>query len=106
MFLGGCSMIKKIKINKEKNKDKIKLFDLIGEISIARDTSFNSNIILSGNKTANIEGCKSIVEYTPNFIKLNLGKGYLSISGTELNISLLDSEEVMVNGNIVTVEFC
>ena len=44
MFLGGCSMIKKMKINKEKNKDKIKLFDLIGEISIARDTSFNSNI--------------------------------------------------------------
>lgn len=106
MFLGGCTMIKRIRINKNKSKEKIKLFDMLGDVSVTRDVGLHSNIILKGNKTANVEGCKSIVEYTPNVIKLNLGKGYLTLNGNELNISLLDSDEVMVNGDIVSVEFC
>ena len=64
------------------------------------------NIILTGNRSVKIEGCKSIVEYNDMFVKLNLGKGYLGINGNDLSIMLLDGEEVKVSGEIITVEFC
>lgn len=99
-------MIKKIKIGKKTKKDKIKLFDFSDDISVVSDTGLYSNIILTGNKAVKVEGCKSIVEYTPTLIKLNLGKGYISIGGTELKIILLDSDEVKVSGEIIAVEFC
>ncbi len=99
-------MIKKIKIGKKADKEKIKLFDFSGDISVVSDTGRCSNIILTGNKGVRVEGCKSIVEYTPTLIKLNLGKGYINIHGIDLKITLLDSNEVMVLGEIAAVEFC
>ncbi len=99
-------MIKKIKIGKKTIKDKIKLFDFSDDISVVSDTGIYPNIILTGNKALRVEGCKSIVEYTPILIKLNIGKGYISINGAELKITLLDSDEVKVSGEITAVEFC
>ena len=99
-------MIKKIKLNLKNKKEKIKLFDYSDDISVVGDTGVYSNIIMTGNKALRVEGCKSIVEYTPTFIKLNLGKGYISINGAALKITMLDSQEVKVCGEIISVEFC
>lgn len=99
-------MIKKIKIGKKTINEKIKLFDFSNDISGISDTGIFSNIILTGNKSLRVEGCKSIVEYTPTLIKLNLGKGYINIHGSDLKITLLDSNEVKVLGEIAAVEFC
>lgn len=106
MFLGGVSMIKKFKLNKKAKGEKIKFFDYNSDISLHTDTGVCANIILTGNKRVNIEGCKSIVEYTSQYIKLNLGKSCFAITGGDLEICMLDGNEVMVTGNIITVEFC
>lgn len=98
-------MIKKFKVNIKKKKEKIKLFKFSNDFEENTGVGL-PNIILTGNRSVKIEGCKSIIEYNDFYVKLNLGKGYLGISGDKLNINLLDSDEVKVSGKIVTVEFC
>lgn len=98
-------MIKKFKVDMKKRKEKINFFKFSEEFD-EKTSGLLPNIILTGNHSVKIEGCKSIIEYNETFVKLNLGKGYLGISGNNLNIILLDSDEVKVSGEIITVEFC
>lgn len=98
-------MIKKFKVNMNKRKEKINFFKFSEEID-EQSAVILPNIILTGNRAVKIEGCKSIIEYNETFVKLNLGKGCLGISGNRLNIVLLDSDEVKVSGEIISVEFC
>ncbi len=98
-------MIKKFKVDMKKRKEKINFFKFTEDLD-EQTGGLLPNIILSGNRSVKIEGCKSIIEYNETFVKLNLGKGYLGISGNNLNIILLDSDEVKVSGEIITVEFC
>lgn len=52
-----------------------------------------------------IEGCKAIVDYQNNYIKLKLKKGYVSIIGTDFLISTFENEKIIINGNIISFEF-
>ena len=57
------------------------------------------------NKKMIIEGCRGIVDYQNNYIKLKLKKGYLNIVGTDILISTFEDEKIIVNGNIISLEF-
>ncbi|MBQ2933778.1 MAG: YabP/YqfC family sporulation protein [Clostridia bacterium] len=58
------------------------------------------------NKKIVIEGCKSIVEYQENYIKLKFKKGFFNILGTDFLITGFDDEKIVIKGNITSVEFC
>ncbi|MCC8023451.1 MAG: YabP/YqfC family sporulation protein [Clostridiales bacterium] len=64
-----------------------------------------ANIELLGNRECVIDGCKGILEYDSDKIKLNLGGQTLSFSGQDLTIRSLNNESTVVEGLIMTMEF-
>lgn len=57
------------------------------------------------NTCALVDGCKSVLEYDEDRIKLNLGRNTVTFSGTGLTIRSLSMEQAIVEGFIVNVEF-
>ena len=60
---------------------------------------------MSGNREIIIDGCKGVVEYGENLIKLNLGENVLTLSGSELVINSFDSGIAVINGQIGDISF-
>lgn len=85
--------LKKSKFNPIKDDTEYKTGD-----SVHTEVFFNNKMI--------IEGCKSIVEYQDNYIKLKLKKGFISILGTEFLISEFAQQKIIIKGNIKSIEFC
>lgn len=67
--------------------------------------TMSSNIELLGNKEAIVEGCKGILEYDENTIRLNLGKQSVRFGGIDLTLKCMNSDNVIIHGVITTVEF-
>lgn len=73
---------------------------------------FNTDIIknarteIFSNKRIIIEGCKKIVEYQDNYIKLQLKNSFINILGTNFKITTFEENKIEINGNILTIEFC
>ncbi|MBQ8767020.1 MAG: YabP/YqfC family sporulation protein [Clostridia bacterium] len=62
-------------------------------------------IEMSGNREIIIDGCKGVIEYDENTIKLSLGKNALSISGDNLVINSFDSSVAIISGVICEIFF-
>lgn len=58
------------------------------------------------NRKIVIEGCKSIVEYQENYIKLKFKKGFFNIFGADFLITDFDDEKIVIKGKITSIEFC
>ena len=65
-----------------------------------------AHIELFSNKSALIDGCAGVIEYTTEYVKLNIGKGTVSISGLDLQIVFFDAEQLSLSGKISNIEFC
>lgn len=65
-----------------------------------------AHIELFSNKSALIDGCAGVIEYTDEYVKLNIGKGTVSICGTNLQIVYFDAEQLSLSGKISNIEFC
>lgn len=63
-------------------------------------------IELISNCCALVEGCKGIGEYDDTVIKLNLEKSTVCFYGNSLSIRSLSMEQAIVEGFIVSIEFC
>ncbi|MBR5262795.1 MAG: YabP/YqfC family sporulation protein [Clostridia bacterium] len=63
-------------------------------------------IEIISNTCALIDGCKGVLEYDDGTIKLSLGKKSVRFSGSGLSIKSLSMEQAMVEGYIVSMEFC
>ena len=61
---------------------------------------------LLGNKQAVVDGCKGIIEYTDQSIRLSGEKQIVKFVGTALELQCFDESGAVVVGNIVQVEFC
>lgn len=70
-----------------------------------KDDSVNGNIELYGNKQIIIDGAKGVIDYSEDFLKIDLGNICLKISGRNLVIETFIYEQIEVKGEIVTVEF-
>ncbi len=82
---------------REKNQLKNKI---IGEMF--RD---EPRIELTGNREIIIDGCKGVVEYTENNIRISLLENVLSLSGDNLLIQSFDNDVVIINGKISDIDF-
>ena len=57
------------------------------------------------NKELILDGCKGVIEYGENHIKLNTGEIMTGISGTGLLIKSFDNEIVVISGIITDITF-
>lgn len=62
-------------------------------------------IEMLGNREIIIDGCKGVVEYSENNIKLSLGESVLSLSGDSLVIKSFDNSVVVISGQICEISF-
>lgn len=67
--------------------------------------SDSSQISLSSNREAVVEGCAGVLEYDPMLVKLSLGKMMVQFTGRNLEIKCMTGESVIVRGYILGVEF-
>lgn len=62
-------------------------------------------VILLGNLQLYIENHKGIIEYSKNRIRVNTKNGILRITGKDLLIKTIVTEEIIICGSIDTMEF-
>lgn len=61
-------------------------------------------IVIIGNIQINISNHKGIIEYTQEVLRVNSNIGIIKISGTNMELKTILSEEIIVKGNIEKVE--
>lgn len=67
---------------------------------------FNSPVMeLYGNKRLIIFDCKSVIDYSPQSIVMDLGECKLKVEGTELVVDSFVFDKTDVKGNINAIEF-
>ncbi len=60
---------------------------------------------ICGNTRCIVDGLKSIIKYTPEEIKLNLGKHCVTFSGDGLYIESFSYSGAIIEGTIITIGF-
>lgn len=63
------------------------------------------HIEMQGNGELIIDGCKGILEYTEDRIKLHAGALILSVLGSNLTIRMYAESQTMIIGDILQIEF-
>ena len=63
-------------------------------------------IEIIGNSEFVVDGLKSVLEYTKEKIKIDLGKYSVAFYGDALYINAFTHEGAVVQGTVVTMEFC
>ncbi len=60
---------------------------------------------ITSNREAIVEGCRGVIEYTPEQIRLAGDKITLRFRGTGLEIRNLTTQSAVVTGSILSVDF-
>ncbi len=63
------------------------------------------HIQVIGNSECVVDGLKSVVEYTNQRVKFNMGSYYITFVGADLCINSFSRQGAIVQGNIMSVEF-
>ena len=59
----------------------------------------------SSNKEVTLDGCRGILEYQSEIIRINTNKMVVAFKGRGLNIKCLTASSVVISGYITSVEF-
>lgn len=59
----------------------------------------------SSNREVTLDGCKGILEYQSEIIRINTNKMVVAFKGRGLNIKCLTATSVVISGYIISVEF-
>jgi sporulation protein YqfC len=62
-------------------------------------------ISMVGNNQMYVEIHKGIIEYTPQRIRVNSTIGVIRILGEEMTVKNIGAEEIIVTGEILSIEF-
>lgn len=96
------------KKNKTKDKEKrISVKEKFAEIlDLPKEIVMNiPKMTLIGSGDLFIENYKGIIEYENNRIRINTGAGVIKVTGSFLAIKEITSEDIMVSGDISSLEF-
>lgn len=89
--------------NKNKSNFKEKLSDVL---EIPKELILNvPRITVLGNKQLIIENYKGIIEYEENKIRIKTSEGTIKLSGVKMTIKEITTDDLMVNGEILTIQF-
>ena len=58
-----------------------------------------------GSKELTIDGCKGIVEYSENIIKVKTACGIVIVNGFDLNIRYMSVSAMIIEGAIAEIKF-
>ncbi len=97
-------MAKKFVFN-SKNKKKIDLGVGRNEL-LNKEMLTGSNIQIFSNNEIIIDGCKKVVDFNNDYIKLKLSNGYLLIFGSKFIIQNFEEKNIDIVGVINSIEFC
>lgn len=93
-------MRKKIDSDFKPNRRRPKFFG-INELSALKAASLQ----LDFNHQATVDGCRGIIDYYENLIKLRVVGGTVVFLGKGLSISSLSDADVIIEGQIDSIEF-
>ncbi len=81
--------------------------DIIAEkLSVPKDVILDlPRISICGDKEIFIENHKGIMEYTDTCIRIKTNDGVAHIYGEELRIIILESDRMVINGELLRVEY-
>lgn len=91
---------KKLKTDQTEKKEKFRLFSA-EEVTSATETVIN----IMGNKEVSIDGCKGVIDYYDNFIKIKIIKGAAVFTGSSLQLTEFSDGGAVIKGNIESIEF-
>ncbi len=63
------------------------------------------NLQMSGNREVLVDGCRGLIEYSEEVIRINIGNGIVKFVGRGLEIRSLSDTTAVVAGFILAVEF-
>lgn len=75
------------------------------KLKAIKEESQKGNIELFGNRQLVIDGCKGVIDYCEDFLKLDLGYITIKITGRALVIEAYIYEQLDLKGEIVSIEF-
>lgn len=90
--------MKKLKPDMKFSKPKLNLFADLPEIT-------GPIIKLCGNREVSVDGCRSVVDYYDDRIKLSISGGAVTFFGTDLKITTLTDSSATIKGKLNNVEF-
>ncbi len=64
-----------------------------------------AHIELCGNREANVEGCKGVLEYSDCLVSLNTGKLTVKFCGSDLTITAMQDGNAVIRGIITCIDF-
>lgn len=96
-----------IKKRKRPEVPKVSLKEKMSELlELPKDIVLNvPKLTMVGNGDLLIENFKGIIEYDNDRIRINTNSGIIKITGTGLGIKEITSEDLMVKGDISSLEF-
>lgn len=62
-------------------------------------------ITLIGNLQVSIENHKGIIEYSNEYIRVKIKDGVIKVSGMNLVIKTIITEEIIISGKIASIDF-
>ncbi|MDI6601705.1 MAG: sporulation protein YqfC [Thermoanaerobacteraceae bacterium] len=79
---------------------------LIEEITdFPRDVVLNlPHIVMIGNLEIDLENFNSLLEYTPDKIRVGTNLGIVMFAGSDLEIKMISQNEIIVTGRIKSIE--
>jgi sporulation protein YqfC len=79
---------------------------LAGILEIPQDIILDMpRITMLGNKQLLVENHKGIIEYTTSLVRIKLNQAELTISGSNLVLGNLQTEQILVEGMIAGVKY-
>ena len=64
-----------------------------------------TQIQLISNREALVDGCKGVIEYNEDFIRLNLGNMTVRFTGRGLQLRSMSEESLIIHGFIQSLEY-
>jgi len=98
---------KTVKKRKKEETPKVSLKEKVSELfELPKDIVMDvPKLTMIGYGDLLIENFKGIIEYDNERIRINTNCGIIKITGSGLGIKEITSEDLMVNGNIMSLEF-
>ncbi|MDR1892281.1 MAG: YabP/YqfC family sporulation protein [Oscillospiraceae bacterium] len=92
--------------NKQRRGFREGLTALTGAMEMPMEAfSRNAKIELLSNREATVDGCRGVLEYSGEQIRLNIGHITVQFSGRNLELRSLNEHEAIITGFIVTIDF-
>lgn len=80
-------------------------YNISDALELPKDIVLNlPKIIMIGNIQMNISNHKGIIEYTQETLRINSNIGVIKITGSDMKLKTILSEEIIINGDIEKIE--